>query len=180
MTGRGSFISALYFVNWFCTGGFSSLIHLVISRDDGTAEKLGEWLRILWVLSHFSGVWLCVTLWTVAHQAPLSMGCHVPLWGIFPTRDWTCVSCVSCSAGRFFAAEPSGKPKDSDLWGFPLYHRRLLIHQLSILQFNSILTLSMISCHRLRAQSHKTALHFRKSESVSLSVMSDSLRPYGL
>jgi len=47
MTGRGSFISALYFVNWFCTGGFSSLIHLVTSRDDGTAEKLGEWLRIL-------------------------------------------------------------------------------------------------------------------------------------
>ena len=26
------------------------------------------------VLSHFSRVQLCVTLWTVAHQAPLSMG----------------------------------------------------------------------------------------------------------
>ena len=26
------------------------------------------------VLSHFSHVWLFVTLWTVAHQAPLSMG----------------------------------------------------------------------------------------------------------
>ena len=26
------------------------------------------------VLSHFSCVQLCVTLWTVAHQAPLSMG----------------------------------------------------------------------------------------------------------
>ena len=25
------------------------------------------------MLSHFSGVWLCMTLWTVAHQAPLSM-----------------------------------------------------------------------------------------------------------
>ena len=25
------------------------------------------------VLSHFSHVWLCVTLWNVAHQAPLSM-----------------------------------------------------------------------------------------------------------
>ena len=26
------------------------------------------------MLSHFSHVWLFVTLWTVAHQAPLSMG----------------------------------------------------------------------------------------------------------
>ena len=26
------------------------------------------------VLSHFSHVWLCATPWTVAHQAPLSMG----------------------------------------------------------------------------------------------------------
>ena len=26
------------------------------------------------MLSHFSSVQLCVTLWTVAHQAPLSMG----------------------------------------------------------------------------------------------------------
>ena len=25
-------------------------------------------------LGHFSCVWLCVTLWTAAHQAPLSMG----------------------------------------------------------------------------------------------------------
>ena len=27
-----------------------------------------------WVLSHFSHVQLCVTLWTVAHQAPLFIG----------------------------------------------------------------------------------------------------------
>ena len=26
------------------------------------------------LLSHFSHVWLCATLWTVAHQAPLPMG----------------------------------------------------------------------------------------------------------
>ena len=28
----------------------------------------------LWVLSHFSHVWLFATLWTMAHQDPLSMG----------------------------------------------------------------------------------------------------------
>ena len=29
---------------------------------------------VLWVLSHFSCVWLLGTLWTAAHQAPQSMG----------------------------------------------------------------------------------------------------------
>ena len=47
------------------------------------------------MLSHFSHVQLFVTLWTVAHQAPLSMvfsskntgvGCHLLLQGIFPTQ----------------------------------------------------------------------------------------------
>ena len=47
------------------------------------------------VLSRFSRVRLCVTLWTVAHQAPLSrnspgknsgVGCHFLLQGIFPTQ----------------------------------------------------------------------------------------------
>ena len=35
-------------------------------------KKQGE--RYACVLRHFSCVWLFVTLWTVAHQAPLSMG----------------------------------------------------------------------------------------------------------
>ena len=39
------------------------------------------------------------------------MGCHAsfrePSW----LRDWTQISCVSCIAGRFFIAEPPGKPK---------------------------------------------------------------------
>ena len=46
---------------------------------DPSADYLG--IDIMWcytvlacVLSRFSPVQLCVTLWTVAHQAPLSMG----------------------------------------------------------------------------------------------------------
>ena len=31
-------------------------------------------LNFPWVLSHFSRIWLFATLWTVAHQASLSMG----------------------------------------------------------------------------------------------------------
>ena len=37
-----------------------------------------EWVAIsfsnAWMLSHFSRVWLCETLWRAAHQAPLSTG----------------------------------------------------------------------------------------------------------
>ena len=37
------------------------------------------------VLSHFSRVWLFATLWTVAHQAPLSMGfCRQEYWSGLP------------------------------------------------------------------------------------------------
>ena len=49
---------------------------------------------------------LCPTLCTVARQVPLSMGifqarilewiCHALLHGIFSTRDWTCISYISC------------------------------------------------------------------------------------
>ena len=49
------------------------------------------------MLSHFSRVQLCVTLWTAACQAPLSMGfsrkeygmsCSFLLWGIFLIQGW--------------------------------------------------------------------------------------------
>ena len=50
------------------------------------------------MLGHFSGVWLLAIPWTVARQAPLSMGfsrqetgmgCHALLQSIFHTRDQT-------------------------------------------------------------------------------------------
>ena len=61
-----------------------------------------------------------VTPWTVARQAPLSMGfywqengtagCHFLLWLISPPRGRTCVSCM---AGRFFTAGHWGGPTDN-------------------------------------------------------------------
>ena len=51
--------------------------------------------NVLYVLNHFRCVRLFVTLWTVAHQAPLFMdspgknievGCHALLQGIFPAQ----------------------------------------------------------------------------------------------
>ena len=68
------------------------------------------------VLSRFSHVILFVTLWAVAHQAPLStdspgkntgVGCHALLQGSSQSRNRTSVSCI---AGRFFTAKPPVKP----------------------------------------------------------------------
>ena len=61
-------------------------------------------------------VQLLVTLWTVAHRVPLSMGIlqartlecvAIPFpRGSSPPRDQTQVSCI---AGKFFTTEPPGK-----------------------------------------------------------------------
>ena len=71
----------------------------------------------------FSHVQLFVTLWTVAHQAPLSMEFprqeywsgwpfpppgDLPNPGVEPTSPVSPVSPVL--AGRFFTTEPPGKP----------------------------------------------------------------------
>ena len=71
------------------------------------------------MLSHFSYDPLFATPWTISRQTPLSMGfCWQVLESVAMPfcrgspqfRNWTCVSCISHSAGRFFTAEPPGKP----------------------------------------------------------------------
>ena len=73
------------------------------------------------LLNHFSRVRLFATLWTVAHQAPLSMGnfqARILEWVAMPSsrksapKDRTRVSCGNCIADGFFTAEPQGKPTD--------------------------------------------------------------------
>ena len=78
------------------------------------------WEGTQWKSKSFSHVWLFMTPWTVACQAPLSMEISRPeyWWGKpFPspgessqTRDQTHVSYISCTASRFFIDEPPGKP----------------------------------------------------------------------
>ena len=44
---------------------------------EGDGREVKEWgdiCMLLLLLSHFSRVWLCVTPWTAAHQAPPSLG----------------------------------------------------------------------------------------------------------
>ena len=73
---------------------------LNLPNQKNTYNIMGQCISVTvsiyaYVLSHFNHVQVCVTLWTVAHQAPLSMefpgkntgvGCHALLQGIFPTK----------------------------------------------------------------------------------------------
>ena len=66
--------------------------------------------------------------WTVACQAPLSMGfsgkttgvgCHALLQGIFPTQEWNphLLGLLHCQEGSL-ALQPPGKPQDlGGIWG---------------------------------------------------------------
>ena len=70
------------------------------------------------MLSRFSFIWLFVTLWSVAHQAPLSMEslqARILEWIAMPSsresswpRDQTHISMSPVLAGRFFTT--------SDTW----------------------------------------------------------------
>ena len=51
-----------------------SLLLLSYFFHDVPATEIGNTRMFVNMLSHFSRVWFFVTLWTVAHQAPLSMG----------------------------------------------------------------------------------------------------------
>ena len=76
------------------------------------------------VLSHFSHVWLCVTLWAVAHQAPLSMGflsqehwsgLPCPPLGVLPTQGSNpglfCL--LHCQANSLPLVPPGKTPQTS-------------------------------------------------------------------
>ena len=73
-----------------------------------------------WMLSHFSRVWLFATLWTIARQAPLSMGfsrqeywnglpCPTPGESSHPTIEPESLTSPAL-AGGFFTSAPPGKP----------------------------------------------------------------------
>ena len=62
-----------------------------------------------WVLSHFSHVWLPATPWTVARQAPLSMGFSgQEYWGGLPSSRPRDRTQISCTVGGFLTTEPPG------------------------------------------------------------------------
>ena len=90
-----------------------------ICKESDMTEQLSTHTQFssFQLLSH---VRLFANAWTVAHQAALSVGFYrQEYWSgmaFSPPGDlphpWieTVVYCVSCIAGGFFTAEPSGKP----------------------------------------------------------------------
>ena len=77
---------------------------------------------LLWLFSCFSHVQLLVTPWSVAHQVPLSVGLPrqeyqsglpFPSPGDLPQPEIEPRS--PALAGRFFTAEPPGKPDGGNL-----------------------------------------------------------------
>ena len=76
------------------------------------------------VLSCFSYIQFSMTPWTVACQAPLSMGilqARMLGWVAKPSsrgssrhRDRTCIACGSCGADGFFTTESPRKPRVSN------------------------------------------------------------------
>ena len=95
------------------------------SNKTGSKNKSISLLVCAQSLSH---VRLFVTPWTVAHQAPLSMGilqARILEWVAMPSsrassqpRDQTQVSRI---AGRFLTSELSGKPKNTGVGSLSLH-----------------------------------------------------------
>ena len=109
------------------------------------------------VLSCFSQVWLCGTLWTVAHQAHswdsigknTGMGCHALLQGIRPTQGLNChLLCLfHWQAGSLPLVPPVKLGQILDLiitfyWDITLWALVSLIVRLTGLHFYNFLSCS--------------------------------------
>ena len=116
LLGLGTLLMLYTQKSFFMTdSGFCSFL-LNISQELCSVK---DSILCAFVISSFSHVQLFVTLWSVAHQAPLSKGIlqastleRVAMpssRGSSQTRDQTCICCVTCIAGRLFT-ESQGKP----------------------------------------------------------------------
>ena len=137
--------SDIWFANVFFFPFVSHLFTLWIVSFD--TQKLGARVcyRVL-MLSHFSCVWLCATLWTAACQVPLSMrfsrqeywsklSCSPP--GDRPDPGITPAASLTSPvlAGGFFTTRATGKPREgmteSELKGWLTYRLSELVDQLN-------------------------------------------------
>ena len=122
------------------------LLELVLVTVDKSVSLFE--LHIVYSVAH-----LCPTLCNPKDCSPLSSSVHgilqasIPGWvaisfsrGSSQFRDQTCVSCVSCIAGRFFTTEPLGKPLLLLYWGASYYLSPVMnmLDLLSNISLNSI------------------------------------------
>ena len=110
----------------------------------------------------FSHVWLCATPWTIARQAPLSMGilqARIQEWvvtlssrGSSQPRDQTLASCGFCISSGFITAEPLGKQTFSPV----LYYYYLdLFIPIIIMNPCSVIAFLIVSPHLERTATNE-------------------------
>ena len=118
------------------------------------------------VLSRFGHVLLFATPWTVACQSPWVPQARMLEWvaisfsrGSSWPRGWTCVSCVSCFASRFFLPQSNwGSPS---AWSGQVNHGGCSVHS-PILRETGLPTLSPVIPRQLYAP---TSSHYTLSGS---------------
>ena len=96
--------------------------YCLVYRKSWSLKSLWNYFNIvcMHILNRFSSVWLCVTPWGIAHQAPLSMGFSrqkywsglpIPSQGIFPTQGLNlCLLCLLLWQAGSLPLAPPGKP----------------------------------------------------------------------
>ena len=136
------------------------------------------------MISHFSSVWLFVTLWIVAHQAPLSMGFfskntgmgyHALLQGILLTQGLNpCLLCLMDWQVVSLLLAPPGKPCATvvfDIGGEKNWKR---MHTVQIPYCSRSTVCSILT------QMMQILMFILKSLLFNCSVMSNSLWPHRL
>ena len=121
---------------------YSSTIHNSQTMETPTCRSTDGWIKVWCVLA--KSLWSSPTLWNPMDCSPRGSSVHGILqarildWVVMSSsrgsswpRDWTCISCGSCNAGRFFTTEPPGKPKDV----VHIYSGILLIKKNEIMPF---------------------------------------------
>ena len=125
---------------------FFFLLILIFSRVFLLLLSMSAYHQSSLHVSHFSHVWLCVTLWTVAHQAPLSMGsspgkntgvgCRALLHRVFLTQGSNPGLMSLVLAGRFFTTSTTWEAPQSSLI-FYLFHEVFPVQKDALQWFHS-------------------------------------------
>ena len=130
---QNSKLQVWFLLNAYC---FPTIIKLNISTQTIVSWGPPVHYDYMHAESRFSRVWLFATLWTIASQAPLSMGfSRQEYWSGLPCPppgdlpDSGIEPASPALASRFFTAEPPGKPClfTHHLWLFSLHWKSWVV-----------------------------------------------------
>ena len=148
----------------------SSILAWRISWTEEPGGLQSLWGHKEW--SHFTRVQLCVTLWTITHQAPLSM--------VFSKQEyWSGLPCPSSgdppNPGMEHTPLMSSVLYTKRPMGSPSLHLELQIHW----SYKTVSLISQVSNHHYTASNARNH-HLVQCAVLSCSIVSNSLWPHGL